>query len=218
MVGATRLGTTKGLQAICIVSVITFTGSHQVSGNSFGATAPDAMLGAEVTTETPGTRALSAAVPHPSAGPGTALGSVSGPAFGTPLAKAEIGDCISIRAVMLPIRCRQRTMRPTKRVRTWPRRNGCRRPGLFGADGGTTNRLGAAASEARVSAIVAKSQEALTRARHAAVILAFMIGASLLIGAAIAWVAATGGGQHRGESGMPHFWRRWDVNRVFLIR
>jgi hypothetical protein len=176
------------------------------------------MLGAEVTTETPGTRALSAAVPHPSAGPGTALGSVSGPAFGTPLAKAEIGDCISIRAVMLPIRCRQRTMRPTKRVRTWPRRNGCRRPGLFGADGGTTNRLGAAASEARVSAIVAKSQEALTRARHAAVILAFMIGASLLIGAAIAWVAATGGGQHRGESGMPHFWRRWDVNRMFLIR
>jgi hypothetical protein len=73
-------------------------------------------------------------------------------------------------------------------------------------------------AEARVSAIVAKSQEALTRARHAAVILAFMIGASLLIGAAIAWVAATGGGQHRGESGMPHFWRRWDVNRVFLIR
>jgi hypothetical protein len=73
-------------------------------------------------------------------------------------------------------------------------------------------------AEARVSAIVAKSQEALTRARHAAVILAFMIGASLLIGAAIAWVAATGGGQHRGERGMPHFWRRWDVNRVFLIR
>jgi hypothetical protein len=73
-------------------------------------------------------------------------------------------------------------------------------------------------AEARVTEIVSKSQEALTRARHAAVILAFMIGASLLIGAAVAWIAATGGGQHRGESSAPHFWRRWDVNRMFIIR
>jgi hypothetical protein len=92
-VRAARCGPTKGLQAICIVTAMTFTGSLQVSGNSFGATAPDATLGVGVSTETPGSRALSAAVPRPSAGPGTALGSVSGPAFGTPVAKAEIGDC-----------------------------------------------------------------------------------------------------------------------------
>jgi hypothetical protein len=64
-VRAARCGTTKGLQAICIVSAMTFTGSLQVSGNSFGATAPDATLGAGVSTETPGSRALSAAVPRP---------------------------------------------------------------------------------------------------------------------------------------------------------
>jgi hypothetical protein len=72
-------------------------------------------------------------------------------------------------------------------------------------------------AEARVTEIVAKSQDALTRTRHAAVILAFMIGASLLIGAAVAWIAAAGGGQHRGQSST-HFWRRWDVNRMFIIR
>jgi hypothetical protein len=86
-VGTVRLGATKGLRAIYIVSAITFTGIHQVSGNSFGATAPDAVLGTEAITERPGARALS----------GTALeaetGSVSGPVSGMSLAKAEIDDC-----------------------------------------------------------------------------------------------------------------------------
>lgn len=73
-------------------------------------------------------------------------------------------------------------------------------------------------AETRVAEIVSKANDAMTRARHAAVILAFMIGASLLIGAAAAWISAVAGGEHRvGTSGV-HFWRRWDVNRMFIIR
>src|SRR6266404_4867008 len=87
----------KALQATCIVGAITFTGMiHQVGGNTPGATVPDAMPEAAVCAETPGARALSAAVPEASAGPGTALGAelgsvprqVSGPSL---RAKSEIG-------------------------------------------------------------------------------------------------------------------------------
>ena len=87
----------KVLQATCIVGAITFTGIHQVGANKPGATVPDAMPEAAVSAETSGARALSAAVPEASAGPGTALGAelgsvpelVSGPSL---RAKAEIGD------------------------------------------------------------------------------------------------------------------------------
>src|SRR5229473_3547237 len=88
----------KALQATCIVGAITFTGMiHQVGENTPGATVPDAMPEAAVSTETPGAPALSAAVPEASAGPGTALGaelgSVTGAVSGPSLrAKAEIGD------------------------------------------------------------------------------------------------------------------------------
>ena len=73
-------------------------------------------------------------------------------------------------------------------------------------------------ADGRVTQALSQSSEAVARARHASVILAFMIGASLLIGAAAAWVAATFGGQHRDHSVAPSFWRRWEVDRIFLIR
>jgi hypothetical protein len=83
----------KALQATCIVGAITFTGMIlQVGGNPPGATVPDAMPEAAVSAETPGSPALSAAVPEASAGPGTALGAeigsvpgaVSGPSLMRP--------------------------------------------------------------------------------------------------------------------------------------
>jgi hypothetical protein len=73
-------------------------------------------------------------------------------------------------------------------------------------------------AEARVNQAVSQSADAIARARHGAVILAFMIGASLLIGAAVAWVMAVLGGQHRDGAAAPHFWRRWEVDRLFIIR
>ena len=69
----------KALQATCIVGAITFTGMiHQVGGNTQGATVPDVMPEAVVSAETPGTPALSAAVPEASAGPGIVLGAELG--------------------------------------------------------------------------------------------------------------------------------------------
>jgi hypothetical protein len=88
----------KALQATCIVGAITFTGMiHQVGGNTPGATVPDAMPEAAVSSETPGAPALSAAVPEASAGPGTVLGAELGPVPGAGsgpslMAQAEIGD------------------------------------------------------------------------------------------------------------------------------
>jgi hypothetical protein len=69
----------KALQATCIVGAITFTGMiHQAGGNPPGATVPHAMPEAAVSAETPGAPARSAAVPEPSAAPGTALGAELG--------------------------------------------------------------------------------------------------------------------------------------------
>jgi Transglycosylase SLT domain len=88
----------KALQAACIVGAITFTGMIlQVGGNALGATVPDAMPEAAVSAEAPGTPALSAAVPEPSAGPETALGAEVGSvrqAVSEPSlrAKVEVGD------------------------------------------------------------------------------------------------------------------------------
>jgi hypothetical protein len=73
-------------------------------------------------------------------------------------------------------------------------------------------------AEARVNQAISQSADAINRARHGAVILAFMIGASLLMGAAVAWVMAALGGQHRDAATAPHFWRRWEVDRFFIIR
>lgn len=73
-------------------------------------------------------------------------------------------------------------------------------------------------AEGRVERAISRSGDAIARARRAAVILAFMIGASLVLGAAVAWLAATSGGQHRDRSVDHHFWRRLDVSRTFFIR
>jgi hypothetical protein len=73
-------------------------------------------------------------------------------------------------------------------------------------------------AESRVDQVIAQSSAAIKRARSAAVILAFMIGASLMLGAAIAWFASSSGGQHR-EGSVDHpFWRRRNVNRMFFVR
>jgi hypothetical protein len=73
-------------------------------------------------------------------------------------------------------------------------------------------------AEARVNVATTQSSEAVTRARRGAVILAFMIGASLMLGAAVAWLMAALGGQHRDRAVAPHFWRRWEIDRLFLVR
>jgi len=73
-------------------------------------------------------------------------------------------------------------------------------------------------AEGRVNQAIAQSSEAVSGARHGAVILAFMIAASLLMGAAVAWLAGAFGGQHRDGAVAHQFWRRWEVDRMFLIR
>ena len=73
-------------------------------------------------------------------------------------------------------------------------------------------------AERRVDRALKQSSEAISRARHSAVILAFMIAASLMLGAAVSWLAASAGGQHRDASVAHGFWSRWDVDRMFFIR
>src|SRR5467141_271975 len=73
-------------------------------------------------------------------------------------------------------------------------------------------------AEARVDKACAESKTAISRARRGVVILAFMIGASLMVGAAVAWLAAAAGGKHRDGSITHEFWHRWEVNRLFFVR
>jgi hypothetical protein len=73
-------------------------------------------------------------------------------------------------------------------------------------------------AEARVDKAFADSRAAVSKARRSAVILAFMIGASLLIGAVVAWLAAAAGGKHRDGSIAHKFWHRREVDRLFFIR
>jgi hypothetical protein len=75
-----------------------------------------------------------------------------------------------------------------------------------------------AEAESRVDKAFVDSNSALSRARRSAVILAFMIGASLMMGAAVAWLAAAAGGKHRDRSIRHQFWQRWEVDRLFFIR
>jgi hypothetical protein len=62
-----------------------------------------------------------------------------------------------------------------------------------------------AEAQARVDDAITRSAQALHRARVAAVLQAFFVAASLLVGAVIAWYAATEGGKDR-EQGAYHFW------------
>jgi hypothetical protein len=73
-------------------------------------------------------------------------------------------------------------------------------------------------AEARVNQVLAQAMAAVGRARQGAVILAFMIGASLMLGAAVSWLAAAAGGQHRDGAVAHPFWSRREVDRMFLIR
>jgi hypothetical protein len=73
-------------------------------------------------------------------------------------------------------------------------------------------------ADSRVTQVIAKAQETVRKARRVGVILAFMVAASLMMGAAIAWLAAVAGGRHRGGDAAPNFWRRWEVDRMFIIR
>ena len=68
-----------------------------------------------------------------------------------------------------------------------------------------------AEAQSRVDDAIAQSKQAIHRARVAAVIQAFFIAAALLVGAAIAWYAATEGGKDR-ELGVRHFWE-WSGRR-----
>ena len=73
-------------------------------------------------------------------------------------------------------------------------------------------------AEQRVDQAIAQAKDAIAKARHGTVILTFMIACSLLLGLPAAWLAAAAGGQHRDGSVVHHFWRRWEVDRAFLIR
>lgn len=63
--------------------------------------------------------------------------------------------------------------------------------------------LAAADAEKRVSDTIESAKQNIQRARHAAVLLAFFIGAAALIGAAVAWFTAELGGRHRDRGGLP---------------
>ena len=73
-------------------------------------------------------------------------------------------------------------------------------------------------AEHRVDQAIGQAKDAIGKARHGTVILTFMIGCSLLLGLAVAWLAAAAGGQHRDGALVHHFWRRWEVDKAFLIR
>jgi hypothetical protein len=76
--------------------------------------------------------------------------------------------------------------------------------------------LSAADATRRVDDIVAKSRDNIARARRTAVILAFMAAAATLIGAMIAWGAATAGGRHRDGVAASHLWN-WRATNARII-
>jgi hypothetical protein len=69
--------------------------------------------------------------------------------------------------------------------------------------------LSVADAEKRVNEVVARAGDNIKRARRSAVVLAFMIGAAALAGAAMAWFAAVAGGEHRDGRSAPHFLFEW---------
>jgi len=66
----------------------------------------------------------------------------------------------------------------------------------------TASSTGLAIPEAqkRVDTVLGQARDSIRKARRSAVILAFMLGAASLLGAAVAWFAAGAGGRHRDGS------------------
>jgi hypothetical protein len=62
-------------------------------------------------------------------------------------------------------------------------------------------------AEKRVDTAITGATTAVQKARRSAVILGFATAASLLLGAAAAWYAATAGGRHRDDATRPLGWR-----------
>jgi hypothetical protein len=72
-----------------------------------------------------------------------------------------------------------------------------------------TSGLSPADSDRRVTEVAGQAKANIDKARRSAVILAFMVGAAALIGAAAAWFAGIAGGEHRdGRSRVPG-WLDW---------
>jgi hypothetical protein len=71
---------------------------------------------------------------------------------------------------------------------------------------GLTTGLAPADADKRVMEVAASAKADIDRARHAGVLLGFMIGASALLGAVAAWFAACAGGRHRdGREAVPTY-------------
>lgn len=67
--------------------------------------------------------------------------------------------------------------------------------------------LSQADADKRVTEVAGAARENINRARRAAAILAFMIAAAALVGAAVAWYAAVAAGRHReGLEAVPDWW------------
>jgi hypothetical protein len=64
---------------------------------------------------------------------------------------------------------------------------------------------------ARVDTVIARASESIHRARVTLVLQAFMVAAALLLGAAVAWFAATEGGRDRERGGAPKW--SWSLTR-----
>ena len=66
-------------------------------------------------------------------------------------------------------------------------------------------------AEKRVEQVIASARENIRRGRTAAVILAFMAGASALLGAVAAWYGSVAGGRHREGKWRTTLWGKSDV-------
>ena len=75
----------------------------------------------------------------------------------------------------------------------------------------TTTGLSPTEAQARVDEVILRAKQNIDRARHAGVIMAFMIGAAALFGALAAWFASTAAGRHR--DGVEALHALWDWSR-----
>jgi hypothetical protein len=69
-------------------------------------------------------------------------------------------------------------------------------------------------AQRRVDDVAARAKEDISRARRTAVILAFFAGAAALVGAAVAWFAASVGGRVRDGEMEPHTLLNWGRPRL----